>query len=521
VYWLRVFELPQAGRGARGKPIVNLLPLEEGEKINAVLPIKQFDDEHFVFMATSHGTVKKTPLSAFSRPRPPASSPWTCATATGWSAWRSPTASATSCCARSGGKAIRFAEDEVRPMGRDATGVRGVKLGEGHEVISLVVVGDGHILTASENGYGKLTPLEEFPLHGRGGQGVIALQTTERNGDVVAALQVAQGQEIMLISSTGTLVRTPRQEISDRRPQHPGRAPDPPRRGRAGSPGWSPAARAVEAAPARTTDGVAEGPPNGSPAGEGVIREDAASGRTRFCLRNTRMRVFNFAAGPGHAAPRSPRAGPRRTDRLAGQRHVGDGGQPSQQGLRRAWPSRPRRTCASSWPCPPTTRCCSCRAAPAASSRDPDEPRAPIPVVDSSTPATGRRRPSARRSATARSTWSRTPAGNYSTCRPRAAGRQPGRGLPALHAERDHRRRGVPYIPQTGGVPLVADMSSTILSRPTRCLAFGLIYAGAQKNIGPSGSAVVIVRDDLLGKRARPTRRRSGTTGDGRRRVRC
>jgi DNA gyrase subunit A len=114
----------------------------------------------------------------------------------------------------SGGKAIRFNEEEVRPMGRDATGVRGIKLAEGQEVISLVVVGDGLILTASENGYGKLTPLEDFPLHGRGGQGVIALQTTERNGRTVAALQLQADQEIMLISSNGTLVRTGVSEIS-------------------------------------------------------------------------------------------------------------------------------------------------------------------------------------------------------------------------------------------------------------------------------------------------------------------
>ena len=113
-----------------------------------------------------------------------------------------------------GGKAIRFSEEEVRAMGRDATGVRGIKLSEGQEVISLVAVGEGLVLTASENGYGKLTPVEEFPLHGRGGQGVIALQTTERNGATVAALQVTPDQEIMLISSTGTLVRTPVAEIS-------------------------------------------------------------------------------------------------------------------------------------------------------------------------------------------------------------------------------------------------------------------------------------------------------------------
>jgi DNA gyrase subunit A len=114
----------------------------------------------------------------------------------------------------SGGKAIRFPEAEVRPMGREAAGVRGIKLGEGQELIALIVIGEGYILSASASGYGKLTPLAEFPQHGRGGQGVIALQTSDRNGTTVAALQVMPGQEIMLISSTGTLVRTPVDEIS-------------------------------------------------------------------------------------------------------------------------------------------------------------------------------------------------------------------------------------------------------------------------------------------------------------------
>ncbi|MBC8028225.1 MAG: DNA gyrase subunit A, partial [Steroidobacteraceae bacterium] len=161
VYWKRVFELPLAGRGSRGKPMVNLLPLEEGEKINAILPIKQYDDDHFVFMATSQGTVKKTPLSAFSRPR-----------ASGIIAVGLDTndrlvgvaltdSSREIILSSSGGKSIRFHENEVRPMGREATGVRGIKLAEGQELISLIVVGDGHVLTASANGYGKLTPLED------------------------------------------------------------------------------------------------------------------------------------------------------------------------------------------------------------------------------------------------------------------------------------------------------------------------------------------------------------------------
>ena len=215
VYWLKVYELPQAGRISRGKPMINLLPLEEGEKINALLPIKQFDEQHFVFMATSQGTVKKTPLSAFSRPR-----------ASGIIAVdlhdndRLVGVALTDgqrevILVNSGGKAIRFHEEEVRAMGREAAGVRGIKLSDdARELIALIVVGEGNVLTASATGYGKLTPLEEFPQHGRGGQGVIALQTSDRNGTTVAALQVMPGHEIMLISSTGTLVRTPVDEIS-------------------------------------------------------------------------------------------------------------------------------------------------------------------------------------------------------------------------------------------------------------------------------------------------------------------
>ena len=214
VYWLRVFELPQAGRGARGKPLVNLMPLEEGERINAVLPIKQFDDERFVFMATSHGTVKKTPLSAYSRPRPSGIIAVDLRDGDRLVGVGVTDGKRDIILCSNGGKAIRFAEEEVRPMGRDATGVRGIKLADGQEVISLVVVGEGLILTASEFGYGKLTPLEDFPVHGRGGQGVIALQTTERNGRTVAALQVSTDHELMLISSNGTLVRTAVAQIS-------------------------------------------------------------------------------------------------------------------------------------------------------------------------------------------------------------------------------------------------------------------------------------------------------------------
>jgi DNA gyrase subunit A len=214
VYWLKVYKLPQAGHNARGKPMVNLLPLEEGEKINAVLPVKQYDEQHFVFMATSQGTVKKTPLTAFSRPRTSGIIAVDLRDNDRLVGVDLTDGQREVILCTSGGKAIRFHEEEVRPMGRDAAGVRGVKLDEGQELIALIVCGEGNVLTASENGYGKLTPLDDFPKHGRGGQGVIALQTSDRNGKLVAALQVTAGQEIMLISSTGTLVRTPVDEIS-------------------------------------------------------------------------------------------------------------------------------------------------------------------------------------------------------------------------------------------------------------------------------------------------------------------
>jgi DNA gyrase subunit A len=214
VYWLKVYQVPQASRGSRGKPIVNLLPLEEGERINAVRPIREYTDGHYVFMATSAGTVKKTPLSQFSRPR-----------ASGIIAVdlrdddklvdvAITDGEAEILLVASHGKGIRFKESDVRPMGRGAAGVRGIKLPGGHEVIALAVVHDGMILTATENGFGKRTPVDEFPVQGRGGQGVIAIQTTERNGRTVGAVQVSDDDEIMLISSSGTLVRTGVDEIS-------------------------------------------------------------------------------------------------------------------------------------------------------------------------------------------------------------------------------------------------------------------------------------------------------------------
>ena len=214
MYWLKVYQVPQASRGSRGKPIVNLLPLEKDERINAVVPIREYDEGHFVFMATSGGTVKKTPLKQFSRPRTNGIIAVDLRGDDKLVDVAITDGKAEILLVASHGKAIRFAESDVRPMGRGAAGVRGIKLPDGHEVIALTIMHDGLILTATENGYGKRTPVDDFPVQGRGGQGVIAIQTTDRNGRTVGAIQVEQEDEIMLISSNGTLVRTGVEDIS-------------------------------------------------------------------------------------------------------------------------------------------------------------------------------------------------------------------------------------------------------------------------------------------------------------------
>jgi len=215
MYWLKVYNVPAGGRAARGKPIVNLLPLAEGEKINALLPVKAFDDEHYVFMATSNGIVKKTPLSDFSRPRTAG------IIAVGLDE-KDFLIGASITDGRhdvmlfsDGGKAVRFDENDVRPMGRAARGVIGMKLAKGKKLISLLVAEDENdfVLTATENGFGKRTSITEYTRHARATQGMIAIQTSERNGKVVAATLVKQEDEIMLITTGGVLIRTRVKEI--------------------------------------------------------------------------------------------------------------------------------------------------------------------------------------------------------------------------------------------------------------------------------------------------------------------
>jgi DNA gyrase subunit A len=214
VYWKKVYELPQASRAARGRPIVNLLPLEEGERINAVLPVRDFSEDHYLFFATTTGTVKKTPLSEYSRPRPSGIIAIDLRDGDQLVNVAITNGSRDIMLFTNAGKAIRFAETEVRTVGRSACGVRGMRLGKGQAVIALIVVEEGTVLTVTENGYGKRTPVEEYPHHGRGGQGVISIQTSERNGAVTGAVQVDGQDEIMLITDGGTLVRTRVQEIS-------------------------------------------------------------------------------------------------------------------------------------------------------------------------------------------------------------------------------------------------------------------------------------------------------------------
>jgi DNA gyrase subunit A len=217
VYWIKVYEVPQGSRSSRGKPIINLVQLEEGEKINAILPVKAFDETRFVFMATSFGTVKKTPLSEFSRPRSNG------IIAIGLDAGdyligvELTEGKHDVMLFSDNGKAMRFSENDVRPTGRTARGVRGMKLGSGQKVISLLVAENEElaVLTATENGYGKRTPISEYTRHNRGTLGMIAIKTSARNGKVVTAKLVKPDDEIMLITSGGVLIRTRVNEVRE------------------------------------------------------------------------------------------------------------------------------------------------------------------------------------------------------------------------------------------------------------------------------------------------------------------
>lgn len=215
LYWLKAYQLPLASRISRGRPIINILPLAEGEEINAMLPVREYTDGYYVFMATKKGTVKKVPLNAFSRPRSNGIIAVDLDEDDSLVGVDITDGSKDIMLFTDAGKVVRFVESKVRPMGRTARGVRGIRIEEGQSVISLVVAhSDGTILTATENGYGKRTSIEEYRVSGRGGQGVISIQVTERNGKVVRSVQVTDADEAMLITDKGTLVRFKINELS-------------------------------------------------------------------------------------------------------------------------------------------------------------------------------------------------------------------------------------------------------------------------------------------------------------------
>ncbi len=215
VFWLPVHQLPDAGPHARGRPIINWIALEEGEKVQAVLPVREYADGHYVFFATRDGTVKKTPLTEYAYRLQRGKIAINLDEGDALVGAALTDGERDIMLFASNGKAVRFDEGSVRSMGRTATGVRGMKLAEGEQVMSLIVVeGEGDILTASERGYGKRTPVEDYPRKGRGTQGVIALQTTARNGRLVGAIQLSDHHEVLLISDGGTLVRTRAAEIA-------------------------------------------------------------------------------------------------------------------------------------------------------------------------------------------------------------------------------------------------------------------------------------------------------------------
>jgi DNA gyrase subunit A len=215
VHWLKVYELPMASRTARGKPIINLLPLDKDESINAILPVKEFTDEKYVFMVTSSGTCKKTSLTNFSRPRKGGIIAIELRDGDKLVGVEITSGEHDIMLFSAKGKSIRFKESDVRSVGRTAIGVRGIKLADRDEVVSLIVADqESPILTSTEKGYGKRTALDEYRTQARGGSGVISIKTSERNGRVVGAIQVTDEDEMMLISNKGTLVRARAVDVS-------------------------------------------------------------------------------------------------------------------------------------------------------------------------------------------------------------------------------------------------------------------------------------------------------------------
>lgn len=214
LYWLKVYELPMASRTARGKPLVNLLPLEKDERITAILPVREYEEDKYIFFATAKGIVKKSALTNFKNVRANGVIGLDLLDDDHLINVEITDGSKEILLFTTDGKCVRFDEENVRAMGRTARGVRGIKLKKDQSVVSMFVAHEGNVLVCTENGYGKQTPLDDFRLINRGGQGVIAIQCSERNGGVVGACQVTENDEVMLISNGGTLVRTKASGIS-------------------------------------------------------------------------------------------------------------------------------------------------------------------------------------------------------------------------------------------------------------------------------------------------------------------
>ena len=357
VYWIKVYEVPQGSRTSRGKPIVNLLPMERTRTSTRSCRCKEFDEDHFVFLATQEGTVKKTSLADFSRPRPSGIIAVDLDEGDYLIGVALTDGKHDIMLFSDEGKAVRFDENDVRPMGRGARGVRGMRLAKGGRVISLLVAENESqsVLTATENGYGKRTPIAEYTRHGRGTQGMIAIQTCERNGKVVAATLVSPEDEIMLITTGGVLIRTRVKEIREMSRSTQGVTLINLGEGEK----LAGLENIVDRDDENGENGNGERQRRGKREGATARKAPATRERRRRRPRRragdgdptrtsvkTAARIFNFSAGPACMPEPVLEQAQWEMRRLARHRHVGDGDEPSRQGVhrdRRRGRSRPAR----------------------------------------------------------------------------------------------------------------------------------------------------------------------------------
>ena len=510
VYWLKVFHIPLASRTARGRPMINLLPLDEGERITSILPIEGYETDHFIFMATANGTVKKTDMSLFSRQRSVGLRAIELDDDDVLVGTAVTDGSQDIMLFSSEGKVVRFAESAVRAMGRTARGVRGIKLAQGHSLISLVVPKEGSkILTVSENGYGKRSETQEFPVKGRGTKGVIGMTMSERNGSLVGAEQVWDGDEMMLISNQGTAVRTRVEEVSVQGRNTQGVRVIKTRDGEALVSVSRIAEDDIDAAdPVPGLDQQVSG--GEQPDDTGIAAADMADGlrgaRHKRQFRGRRgpgrvTRAHNFCAGPAALPlPVLERAQAELMEwsgvgasvmevshRSAAFLSVAERAESSlrrllsisddyavlflQGGASLQFASVPLNLSAAGQTVDQVITGQWSKKACAEQQRF-----GPVNVVASSADCGFTRVPP-------EAEW------------------QPDASAAYLHYCPNETIGGLEFsfVPEVA-TPIVADMSSTLLSRPIDVNRFGVIYAGAQKNIGPAGLCLVIVRRELLGR---------------------